>query len=181
MVCMGGYLHTAIRQIKFVWWWEILQHLDHLMTVRAVYLSILIFTISGRYLYFQVDLNGGLGSENRHWYRTDGTSAGTFRHWKQSYTRWTMRTLPQIYTAFYFVAEGPIKLLFCVEIGWKCCGNCSGTNKQWFYQMRPFDGDGWQLCFTSTEWTRIHPGWHTRAEQQEEQEWCWGMMNRMTL
>ena len=37
------------------------------------------FTVSGGFLYFQGDDRGGIGTAERHWWRTDGTDAGTFR------------------------------------------------------------------------------------------------------
>lgn len=37
------------------------------------------FTNSGGYLYFQGDDVGGIGPAQKHWWRTDGTDAGTFR------------------------------------------------------------------------------------------------------
>ncbi|MBK8365096.1 MAG: T9SS type A sorting domain-containing protein [Bacteroidetes bacterium] len=37
------------------------------------------FTVAGGLLYFQGDDAGGIGAAQRHWWRTDGTAAGTFR------------------------------------------------------------------------------------------------------
>ncbi len=37
------------------------------------------FTVSGGLLYFQGDDAGGIGAQQQHWWRTDGTAAGTFR------------------------------------------------------------------------------------------------------
>lgn len=37
------------------------------------------FVVSGNYLYFQGDDEGGIGVSQKHWWRTDGTDAGTFR------------------------------------------------------------------------------------------------------
>lgn len=37
------------------------------------------FTVAGGLLYFQGDDAGGIGVQQRHWWRTDGTAAGTFR------------------------------------------------------------------------------------------------------
>ena len=37
------------------------------------------FTVAGGLLYFQADDRGGIGAAEKHWWRTDGTAAGTFR------------------------------------------------------------------------------------------------------
>lgn len=81
------------------------------------------FTVSGRYLYFQVDLNGGLGSENRHWYRTDGTSAGTFAIENSLIPMDYANVTADLYGTFYFVAKDQSNY-FSV---WKSDGSVAGT------------------------------------------------------
>ena len=83
------------------------------------------FTNSGGYLYFHGDDAGGIGPAQKHWWRTDGTDAGTFRIETTLYPWDEDNVATDMNGVFYFASYDAG---FGAEL-WKSDGSVAGTTQ----------------------------------------------------